>query len=264
MDVQVTEKGGKTLRKIKFSTPAATGLHEIINPQLSGLKVLNLAVLNLEPKGLQTLETGKFEACFVVVSGQVSVKVGDVSYPLGESDCLYVPRNRSAAVTSSAAASRVVICKAEADKDTDVIHTRFGDAWLSKSGHEVHGKYNFTRDVVNVLARSDNARRIVAGITTGQDGLWTSWPPHHHSETMEEIYYYFDIPKNGFGLHVGMFMDGDEQAEIVRSGDAVIVPDGYHPTVATPGSRMKYIWFLGAKRTEEDRRAKTVNHPDYA
>jgi 5-deoxy-glucuronate isomerase len=113
------------------------------------------------------------------------------------------------------------------------------------------------------VKRSDHACKIVAGISIGQDGQWTSWPPHHHSETLEEIYYYFDMSSSGFGIQIGMFMDGEEQAEIVRNGDAVIVPDGYHPTVASPGNRMKYIWFLGAKNTAADRRAKVENHPLY-
>ena len=252
------------MRKIKFTTPETVGLHEIINEQNSCLHVLKLDVLNLKSPAEQILKTGKFEACLVGIAGEVTAMIGESSYLLKDGNCLYVPRNSKIVATAETDEARVVICKAEADEDTAVIYTRFGDAWQAKMGHEVHGKYNFTRDVVNVLARSDNARKIVAGITTGQDGMWTSWPPHHHSETMEEIYYYFDIPASGFGLHVGMFMNGEEQAEIVRSGDAVTVPDGYHPTVATPGSRMKYIWFLGAKRTEEDRRAKTINHPVYA
>jgi 5-deoxy-glucuronate isomerase len=255
-------EGGEKMRKIKFATPDAPGLHELINAENSSLKVLNLAVLNLAGGMALTLSSGEYEVCFVPVAGQVQAKVGEGAYSLAEGDCLYVPRRQEVTVFSAGCGARVVVCKAGNGEDSEIIHTRYGDAW--QADHEVHGKYNFTRDVVNLVRRGDNASKIVAGITVGQDGMWTSWPPHHHSETLEEIYYYFDIPASGFGVHIAMFMDGDEQAEIVRSGDAVIVPDGYHPTVASPGSRMKYIWFLGAKRTEADRRAKTVNHPSYA
>ena len=250
------------MRNIKFSTPSAPGLHEIINAQNSDLNVLNLAVLNGNVQA--SFPAGDREYCCVTVQGDVTGKVADKVYQLAEGDCLYVSRNTGFTLSGRSAAARVVICSAVADADTAVIYRRFADAWNSPEGHETHGKYNFTRDVINLLLRSDHARRIVAGITIGQDGLWTSWPPHHHSETLEEIYYYFGISESGFGVHVAIFSDGHEQAEIVHNGDAVIVPEGYHPTVASPGSRMKYVWFLGAKRSEADRRAKTINHPLYA
>lgn len=249
---------------IKFSTPDAPGLHELISENNSALNVMRLYALNLQTAAHYDFETKDSEACLIPVQGEVECQVAGRIYPLQTGDCLYLPRRRLLTVRGLAPASRVAICTAKTDADTDIIHTRFADAWQSADGHETHGKYSYTRDVINLLARSDKAGRLVAGITVGQDGGWTSWPPHHHSETLEEIYYYYGLPATGFGVHIDIFMDGSEQAEIVRSGDAVIVPDGYHPTVASPGARMQYIWFLGAKRTEEDRRGKVTNHPHYA
>jgi 5-deoxy-glucuronate isomerase len=254
--------GEDLMHNLRFSTPASPGLHEIIDARNSDLDVLSLAVLNGDAQA--SFPAGEREYCCVTVQGEATGKVAGKAYQLAEGDCLYVPRGTAFSLTGQSAVARVAVCSAVADADTAVIYRRFADSWNSPEGHETHGKYNFTRDVVNLLFRSDNARKIVAGITVGQDGLWTSWPPHHHSDTLEEIYYYFGIPASGFGIHVAIFGDGRERAEIVHSGDAVIVPEGYHPTVASPGSRMKYVWFLGAKRSEADRRAKTIDHPSYA
>lgn len=249
--------------KVKFPTPVDQGMHELINEKNSSLEVLKLAVLNMAADAVESLSTADEEVCCIPVKGTATLQVDCKSYVLDKGDCLYIPRRKTVEVAAGADAAQIVICRAPADEDTEVIYTRLADAWKHETLHQHHGKYSFARDVIDLVPRDAKARRLVAGITYGQDGQWTSWPPHHHSESMEEIYYYFDIPENGFGVHIGLFMDGTEQAEIVRSGDAAIVPDGYHPTVATPGSRMTYIWFLGAKRTEEDRRAKVTNHPHY-
>ncbi|WP_025693813.1 5-deoxy-glucuronate isomerase [Paenibacillus durus] len=246
--------------ELKFTAPSAPGLHRIVGPGNSQLEVLELFVLNLASGGAQTIELEGSEASLVCIEGKLRIAAASSEYMLLPGDGLYVPRGQTVRIEGVSEQSRLVMAKAEAWSDGELIYADYGSAYREK---EVHGRYNYTRDIVNLLTRSDRASRIVTGITTGQDGAWTSWPPHHHSGTLEEIYFYFDIPADGFGIHVGMLMDGTEQAEIVRSGDAVIIPNGYHPTVASPGTRMKYIFFLGAKGSEEDRRAPSEDHPNY-
>lgn len=245
---------------LKFTSPTRPGLHRVIDRSNSGLEVLELYILNITSGHKEVIDWKGKEASIVCVSGRVLAAVDGESYNVAQGDGLYVPRGKEVVIEGTTGQDQLVIAAAEAWSDAEVIYTNLGDAWREK---ETHGTYNFTRDIVNLLRRQDRASRIVTGITIGQDGLWTSWPPHHHSDTLEEIYFYFDIPAHGFGIHIGLLMDGTEKAEIVRSGDAVIVPNGYHPTVASPGSRMKYVWFLGAKRTESDRQAKSEDHPQY-
>lgn len=244
--------------KLKYSSPAGPGLHRVVDSSNSVLQVLEVYALHISEGERERLELGSKEASLVCTLGHVKATVAGVEYSLWAGDGLYAPRNTEVIIEGASGKDQLVIAMAEAWEGGEVIHTRFGDAWREK---ETHGRYNYSRDVVNLLRRQDRASRLVTGITTGQDGSWTSWPPHHHSDTLEEVYVYFDIPDHGFGVHIGMLMDGTEQAEIVRSGDMVIVPNGYHPTVATPGSRMKYVWFLGAKGAEADRRAPSCDHP---
>ena len=43
----------------------------------------------------------------------------------------------------------------------------------------------------------------------------------------------------------------DGIAHPVREGNMVVFPCGYHPTVATPGTRNTYMWALVALRPED-------------
>jgi 5-deoxy-glucuronate isomerase len=46
---------------------------------------------------------------------------------------------------------------------------------------------------------------------------------------------------------------------VVRDGDAVLMPGGYHPNVAVPGHRIAFLWALAAHREVEDRQYGVVN-----
>ena len=75
-------------------------------------------------------------------------------------------------------------------------------------------------------------------------GAWTSWPPHQHEKDLEEVYCYFDMPLPKFGFHISYLKSGEVEdivTHTVHSGTMVQAPCGYHPTVASPGSRNAYL-----------------------
>jgi 5-deoxy-glucuronate isomerase len=81
--------------------------------------------------------------------------------------------------------------------------------------------------------------------------MWTSWPPHQHTEDLEEVYCYFDLPTPRFALHLSSRTPGIiEAVHPVSTGDFVIIPEGYHPTVGSPGGRSSYFWIMVAHRKE--------------
>ena len=47
---------------------------------------------------------------------------------------------------------------------------------------------------------------------------------------------------------------GAAEVEVVRDGDAVLLPEGYHPNVAIPGSTLNFVWIMAAHREVLDRR----------
>ena len=245
----------------KFRIPDEAGLHAFAGPHNSSLKVLTAWSLNLDAGGQLTHRLAADEMHWIVCSGRLDFQTEKLSGSLEPGDSLFLPCNTVVSFSAQTPA-KALAASAEAFFETEPILVPFRTAWWSER-HEIHGRYTYGRDVASLLDKNlDKASRLVGGITTGYDSGWTSWPPHHHSETMEEIYCYFGMSPKGFGIHVGLG-DGGEFAEIVRNGDAVVVPVGYHPTVAAPGNRMQYAWFMGAKNSEADRRAPAVTHPDF-
>lgn len=109
---------------------------------------------------------------------------------------------------------------------------------------------------INILLGSNiQAGKLVVGVTRSLPGNWTSWPPHEHVAMLEEIYVFVDMPAPSFGLQL-VYTDGISAAEVevVRDGDAVLLPEGYHPNVAIPGATLNFVWIMAAHREGIDRK----------
>ena len=106
----------------------------------------------------------------------------------------------------------------------------------------------------------------MAGVTFSEPGHWTSWPPHEHAALLEEAYLYIDMPAPSFGVQLVYSNPGEpELVTIVREGDVVLMPKGYHPNVAAPGGSINFLWMMAANREGEDRQFGVVNvQPEYA
>jgi 5-deoxy-glucuronate isomerase len=111
-----------------------------------------------------------------------------------------------------------------------------------------------------LIAKNVEAGRLVAGFTHSDPGNWTSWPPHEHAKMLEEMYVYFDMPEPAYGIQlVYSNMEYPELVTVVREGDAVLMPSGYHPNVSVPGHRIAFLWAMAAHREVEDRQFGVVN-----
>ena len=122
------------------------------------------------------------------------------------------------------------------------------------------------RDLNILIGKNVEAGRIMAGVTFSDPGNWTSWPPHEHAAMLEEAYLYIDMPAPAFGLQL-VYTDANEPeiATIVREGDVVLMPQGYHPNVAAPGGSINFLWMMAANREREDRQYGVVNvQPEFA
>jgi 5-deoxy-glucuronate isomerase len=76
---------------------------------------------------------------------------------------------------------------------------------------------------------------------------------------LEELYVYFDMPDPAFGIQ--LVYNNTQQPElvtVVRDGDAVLMPSGYHPNVSVPGHRICFLWAMAAHREVEDRQFGVV------
>jgi 5-deoxy-glucuronate isomerase len=117
-----------------------------------------------------------------------------------------------------------------------------------------------------LIGKNVEAGRILAGVTFSTPGNWTSWPPHEHAAMLEEAYIYVDMPAPAWGVQF-VYTDpkSPELAVVVREGDCVVMPQGYHPNVAAPGGSIGFLWIMAAHREVADRQFGVVNvQPEYA
>jgi len=132
--------------------------------------------------------------------------------------------------------------------------------------HLIAGKPPAERDLNVLIGANVEAGRIMAGVTFSTPGNWTSWPPHEHAAMLEEAYLYIDMPAPAFGVQLVYTNPREpELATIVREGDVVLMPAGYHPNVAAPGNPINFLWMMAAHREVEDRQYGVVNvQPEFA
>jgi 5-deoxy-glucuronate isomerase len=83
---------------------------------------------------------------------------------------------------------------------------------------------------------------------------------------LEEAYLYIDMPAPAFGVQLVYTNPREpEVATIVREGDVVLMPQGYHPNVAAPGGSINFLWMMAAHREDVDRQYGVVNvQPEFA
>ena len=81
-----------------------------------------------------------------------------------------------------------------------------------------------------------------------------------HAVLAEEAYLYIEMPPPSFGVQL-VYADAREPelATIVREGDVVLMPQGYHPNVAAPGGSINFLWMMAASREDVDRQFGVVN-----
>lgn len=83
---------------------------------------------------------------------------------------------------------------------------------------------------------------------------------------LEEAYLYIAMPAPARGIQ--LVYTNPQQPElvtVVREGDCVVMPKGYHPNVAAPGGSIGFLWMMAAHREVLDRQFGVVNvQPEYA
>jgi 5-deoxy-glucuronate isomerase len=211
-------------------------------------------------------DTGGLETGLVCLRGAASVRTEGQTFPLVKYDSLYVPRDASIEVMPSADGCDLAEIAAPVEKRYPLQFVAFSDVQKDPGLHFAAGGPGSQRELNILIGKNVDAGRILAGVTFSQPGNWTSWPPHEHAAMLEEAYLYIDMPAPGFGVQLVYTNPRDpELATIVREGDVVLMPAGYHPNVAAPGSPINFLWMMAANRETEDRQFGVVNvQPEFA
>ena len=212
------------------------------------------------------VDTNDRETSLICLRGAARADVDGLSYQLGKYDALYVPRDSTIEITASAGGCDIAEVSSPVLKRHPVQFVSFADVKTDPGLHFAAGGPGCQRELNILIGKNVEAGRLMAGVTFSAPGNWTSWPPHEHAVLAEEAYLYIDMPPPAFGIQLVYTNTTDpEVATIVREGDVVLMPAGYHPNVAVPGAQINFLWMMAANREDEDRLFGVVNvQPEFA
>jgi 5-deoxy-glucuronate isomerase len=238
---------------LRSGDPAAAPYSLDITPARAGWGHASLRVLPLAPAGRHRFGTGEEEMVVLPLAGACEVRCDGEHFSLtgrpdvfsGISDMVYVPRDATVEITS-AGGGRFALAGARCGRRLPARYRAARDVPV-----ETRGSGACSRQVNNFCAAdSFEADRLIAVEVLTPAGNWSSYPPHKHDEdrpgeeaVLEEIYY-FEVDRAGMGYH-RVYGTPDRPIDVlaeVRTGDAVLVPHGWHgPSMAAPGYHLYYL-----------------------
>jgi len=226
----------------------------VVTPERAGWGLSGLRILELESGGAHAFETGSDELIVLPLRGDCTVTADGERFSLHGrgsvfsevSDFVYVPRDTRIEL-STESGGRFALPSARATRRLAPRYVAAADVPV-----ELRGAGHASRQVNNFCSPEGFAAdRLIAVEVLTPAGNWSSYPPHKHDEeipgvetALEEIYY-FEVADGGFGYQrcytSGPGREIDVLAE-VRTGDAVLLPHGYHgPSMAAPGYDLYYL-----------------------
>jgi len=205
------------------------------------------------------------EIGLINLNGKATVRTADETFELDRYDAVYVPRDSDIEVDAPEGCDLAEV-SAPVAKRYPVTFVSYKEVRQNPKLHLIAGKPPAERDLNVLIGANVEAGRIMAGVTFSTPGNWTSWPPHEHSKLLEEAYLFIDMPSPSFGVQF-VYTDPQkpELVQVVREGDCVLMPQGYHPNVAAPGGQINFLWMMAAIKEGDDRLYGVVNvQPEYA
>ncbi|MGC4959770.1 5-deoxy-glucuronate isomerase [Actinomadura citrea] len=240
---------------MKYHLPAGTAAEApyglVVTPESAGWAYSGLRVLELPEGGSHEFDTGEFETIVLPLAGSCAVQCDGERFELEGrddvfarvSDFAYVPRDARVTIRGG---GRFALAGARCERR---LAPRYGPA--EKVPVELRGAGSASRQVNNFGTPEGFpfAEKLIACEVLTPAGCWSSFPPHKHDEqtpdeaVLEEIYY-FEVARDGMAYQRVYGSPGrpiDVLAE-VRSGDAVLIPHGWHgPSMAPPGHDLYYL-----------------------
>jgi 5-deoxy-glucuronate isomerase len=236
-------------RHLRAGSTADGRYDTVITPESAGWGYSGLRVLRLD--GNETiLSTQDSEYLVLPLSGAGAVSVDGKRFELtgradpfaSVTDFAYVPRDAEVTIAGT---GRFALPSARCGNR---LAARYGAA--VRVPVELRGAGACSRQVNNYcLPGSFDADRLLVCEVLTPGGNWSSYPPHKHDERtatereLEETYY-FEVRGEGMAYQRVYGTEArpiDVLAE-VRSGDAVLIPHGWHgPSMAVPGYDLYYL-----------------------
>lgn len=249
------------LEKMIFrKTNVQMGRHVSVTPQNSTMRHLAYGRIRLNTSVPNvSFGNGNRETGLIFLSGSGMVRANGKEFELGKYDAIYIPRDSEIEVSTKRQAD-IAEFSSDVENQYPLTVVHYAETSRDPGMKFSAGGPGSSRELNMLIAKNVEAGRLVAGFTHSDPGNWTSWPPHEHAKMLEEMYVYFDMPEPAYGIQL-VYNDTEypELVTVVRDGDAVLMPSGYHPNVSVPGHRIAFLWAMAAHREVEDRQFGVVN-----
>ncbi|WP_301107534.1 5-deoxy-glucuronate isomerase [Sporosarcina sp.] len=238
----------QTMKNWHLKSTEEEGFHKVVDPGREDCSAVHIFRLNLSAGNSYMINSLDLEMNGVLLKGTANIKSECIDQKMSVYDSFYIPGNSSVNVTAIEDTIFYIggaLCEGHGKE----FYRAYNKDLPLGEIHQIHGAGSGQREVHFTLNPEVPASKLICGLTWGGDGTWTSWPPHQHENDLEEVYCYFDMDEPKFGLHISYLKTQETDnlvAHHVTSGDMVLVPRGYHPTVASPGTRNTYFWVLAA------------------
>ena len=237
------------------------GVRLDVTPESAGWRFLSFSVIGLPANETHTDIRADQETAIVPLSGGGVVVAGGERFALARGSVftempsiVYVTPGDSIEVIAGDDGFEFSIGSAPAE---GLYPTRLITPEQMKS--EVRGGGASQRQVNHVLAPPVDAERLILYEVYVPRGMWSGWAPHRHDGVdgapyLEETYYFRFDPSNGFVMHRNWAPeDGFDETVVSHDGDTVLVPKGFHSSVACPSGNMFFLNYLAGELVDKER-----------
>ncbi len=192
-------------------------------------------------------------SCRVECDGEQADLSGRPSVFAGPTDFVYLPVGAPVRL-SSVDGGRFAVPTARAGRRLPFRHVPAAAVAV-----ELRGAGACSRQVNNFgTPDALDAAKLIACEVLTPGGNWSSYPPHKHDEErdgevpLEEIYYY-EVAAGGMAYQ-RVYGTAERPIDVlaeVRTGDAVLIPHGWHgPSMAAPGYDLYYLNVMAGPSAE--------------
>jgi 5-deoxy-glucuronate isomerase len=243
-----------------------------VTPESAGWTYVGLVVQDVPAGGTWSYAAEGDEICIVPLRGSATITCDGTDWTVsrpgsmfdGKPTALYLPLGSTFTATSadgaelavtSSRATRSFPPRLIVPEDIDV---------------EIRGAGNAARQINHIIKPEFPADKLLVVEVFTPSGNWSSFPPHKHDVSqmpaeadLEEIYYYRIQPDDGFGLQRLYYADGSfDHAWVIKDGDLLLVPEGYHAFAVAHGYTGYYLNILAGD--EPLRTMQPADDPAYA
>lgn len=256
------------------SNRLSSGSGELITvtPESAGWEYTGLHVRAVAPGERWSNSTGPDEVVLLPLGGRCRVSAFGQTWEIGRREnvfagqpwAVYLPIGTDYDVT---ALNRLelAVCGTRADRSFPPRLITPDDVEV-----EIRGAGNAARQINHIVKPDFPAHRLLVVEVFTPSGNWSSYPPHKHDVSnlpaeadLEEIYYYRINPPDGFGLQRLYTADGRiDDAYVIRDGNLLLVPEGYHVFAVAQGYTGYYLNILAGN--EPIRTMQPSDDPAYA